>query len=74
MRCASIGESFPGTGIAHIEWIDGELNRIWSLRGPFPGLGSALKAAGIDSGNLIAYDLALSQRQPALNGQRIRGS
>lgn len=58
-----IGAAIPGDWARHIAWIDGELNRIWRLRGPFPGLGSALKALGIEGGNLIAYDLALSQRQ-----------
>lgn len=58
-----IGDVVPGDWSRHIAWIDAELNRIWRLRGPFPGLGSVLKALGIEGGNLIAYDLALSQRQ-----------
>lgn len=58
-----IGDVIPGDWSRQIAWIDAELNRIWRLRGPFPGLGSALKALGIEGGNLIAYDLALSQRQ-----------
>jgi hypothetical protein len=58
-----IGEVVPGAWNQHIAWIDGELNRIWRLRGPFPGLGSALKAVGFEAGNLIAFDLELSQRR-----------
>lgn len=58
-----IGAFVPGPWQQQISWIDAELNRIWKLRGPFPGLGSALKAFGIEAGTLIAYDLALSQRQ-----------
>lgn len=58
-----IGAVVPGDWDRQIAWIDGELNRIWRLRGPFPGLGSALKAVGVEAGNLIAYDLALSQKQ-----------
>jgi len=33
------------------------------MRGPFPGLGSALKAFGIPQGNLIAFELASAQEQ-----------
>jgi hypothetical protein len=58
-----IGEVVPGAWDQQIAWIDGELNRIWRLRGPFPGLGSALKAVGFEAGNLIAFDLELSQRR-----------
>lgn len=36
-------------------WIDRELNRLWSLRGAFPGLGSALAAMGVPHGTLAAY-------------------
>lgn len=57
-----IGEKVPGRWQQQIDWIDRELNRIWRLRGPFPGLGSALKAFGVDGGNLIAYDLASAQQ------------
>ncbi|MGE3342580.1 MAG: AAA family ATPase [Vicinamibacterales bacterium] len=57
-----IGEKVPGRWQNQIDWIDRELNRIWRLRGPFPGLGSALKAFGVDGGNLIAYDLASAQQ------------
>jgi len=60
-----IGEVVPGPWDQQIAWIDGELNRIWRLRGPFPGLGSALKAVGFEAGNLIAFDLELSQRKAA---------
>jgi ATP-dependent exoDNAse (exonuclease V) alpha subunit len=58
-----IGEVVPGPWAQQIAWIDTELNRIWKLRGPFPGFGSALRAFGVEGGNLIAYDLTLSQRQ-----------
>ena len=56
-----IGEVVPSDWSRQIDWIDAELNRLWKLRGPFPGLGSALKAVGIANGNLIAYDLGRSQ-------------
>jgi hypothetical protein len=42
-------------------WIDKELNRLWKMRGPFPGLGAALTALQIPKGNLVAYEIALLQ-------------
>ena len=65
-----IGQVVPGDWDRQIAWIDCELNRIWKLRGPYPGLGSALKAVGIEAGNLIAFDLALAQQQ---GGRGVQG-
>ena len=39
-------------------WLDQQLNRLWRLRGPFPGFGSALSAFLGEGGNLVAYELA----------------
>ncbi len=44
-----------------LRWIDQQLNRLWTMRGPCPGLGSALTALGITNGTLLAYDLAAAQ-------------
>lgn len=38
-----------------IGWINKELNRLWQIRGPFPGFGSALKAFGVEHGTLLAW-------------------
>ena len=38
-------------------WIDNQLNRIWQLRGAFPGLGSALTAFGVEYGTLVAHEV-----------------
>ena len=38
-------------------WIDNQLNRIWRLRGAFPGLGSVLTAFGMEYGTLIAHEV-----------------
>jgi hypothetical protein len=43
---------------APLGWIDARLNELWKMRGPYPGLGSALTAYGLERGNLIAYDIA----------------
>lgn len=41
-----------------LRWIDREINRLWELRGPFPGLGSALTAFGLEHGTLVAHAIA----------------
>lgn len=38
------------------KWIDERLNELWQMRGPYPGLGAALNAFGIQNGNLLAYE------------------
>ena len=42
----------------YLTWIDAELNRLWKVRGAFPGLGAALNAFGFPHGNLLAWYLA----------------
>ena len=42
---------------SELEWIDGEISRIWDMRGAFPGMGSVLSALGIESGNTIAWEI-----------------
>jgi thymidine kinase len=42
----------------YLSWIDSELNRLWEVRGAFPGLGAALNAFGFPHGNLLAWHLA----------------
>lgn len=39
------------------QWIDHRLNELWNMRGPFPGLGAALHAFGIQRGNLLAFEI-----------------
>ena len=41
----------------YLQWIDKELNRLWNIRGAFPGLGAALHAFGLPHGNLLAWYL-----------------
>lgn len=48
----------PGPWTEYRSWVDRELNRIWKLRGPFPGIGAALCAFGVERGNLLAWHLA----------------
>lgn len=52
---AAIVGQVPESALA---WIDDQINRLWRLRGPCPGLGSVLTAFGIDRGTLLAHALA----------------
>jgi hypothetical protein len=51
----------PGPWERCLRWIDREVNRLWELRGPFPGLGSALAAFGLEHGTLVAQAIAEAQ-------------
>ncbi len=48
----------PGDWETPLRWIDARLNDLWRMRGPSPGLGSALTAFGVEHGNFLAYDIA----------------
>jgi hypothetical protein len=39
-------------------WISARLGEIWAMRGPYPGLGSALEAFGVPNAHLLTYRLA----------------
>ncbi|MBI5445711.1 MAG: AAA family ATPase [Deltaproteobacteria bacterium] len=56
-----VGAVLPGPWDALTKWVDAELNRLWTMRGPCPGLGSALTAFGLGNGNLIAHEISRSQ-------------
>ena len=53
-----VGKVVQGDWHNQLVWVDRELNRLWKMRGPYPGLGSALTALGLEYGNLVAYDIA----------------
>ena len=38
-----------------LRWIDHRLGELWTLRGPYPGLGSVLSAMGVQYGYQLAY-------------------
>ena len=40
------------------DWIDRELGRLWTKRGPFPGMGAVLSASGVPMGNFIAREVS----------------
>ncbi|GAA0913366.1 AAA family ATPase [Virgisporangium aurantiacum] len=43
------------TGPLGFEWLETQLNRLWKLRGPCPGLGSALAAFGVTQSVTFAH-------------------
>ncbi len=51
----------PGTWDPVVGWIDRQLNRLWEMRGPCPGMGSAITALGVPNGTLVAQDLTAAQ-------------
>ncbi|WP_160746705.1 AAA family ATPase [Croceibacterium soli] len=52
-------EKVPGDWAASLEWIDARLSELWRLRGPAPGLGSALSCLQYGlKGTLFAHALA----------------
>lgn len=51
---SKIKDIIPGPWEKCEKWIDEQLGNLWSMRGPYPGLGSVLRAFGIDLGNIIA--------------------
>lgn len=55
-----IAELVPGRWADAIDWIDTRINDLWRLRGPAPGLGSALSCLqpGAFNGTLFAHALA----------------
>jgi hypothetical protein len=74
LACASLLERFekvvPGNWAAARGWVDTQLNRLWRLRGAFPGLGSALTAFGLTHGTLVAH--AIGQQLHADGSQVVR--
>jgi len=48
-------ERFGGDWAAQLKWIDQRLGELWTLRGPYPGLGSVLCAMGVEYGYQLAY-------------------
>lgn len=74
LACASLLERLenvvPGNWSAARGWVDTQLNRIWRLRGAFPGLGSALTAFGLSHGTLVAH--AIGQQLHADGSKEVR--
>ena len=63
---ARIQEVLPGPWRRASAWLDEQLARLWKMRGPFPGFGSALAAFLGEGGGIVAYDIA---QQSAADGE-----
>ena len=50
-------EKLPGNYRDQLTWIDKQLNRLWTMRGPCPGLGAALLAFGVEFGHFVAREI-----------------
>lgn len=51
-------ELVAGNWDAALRWVDARMGEVWRLRGPCPGLGSALCAFGVQHGTLMAHFLS----------------
>ena len=63
-----IDVALPGPWRRVSAWLDQQLNRLWRMRGPFPGFGSALTAFVGDGGTLVAYELAQEGAKGGVDG------
>lgn len=54
-KCES---AIPGSRGSELSWINDRLAELWRMRGPAPGLGSALSAFGVERGTIVANQLA----------------
>ena len=48
-------EQFAGDWSQQKKWIDQQLGELWTMRGPYPGLGSVFCAMGVEHGFQLAY-------------------
>lgn len=74
LSCASLlerlGHLVSGDWGKARSWIDARLNRLWALRGAFPGLGSALTSFGLSRGTLIAHAIGQKLNEDGSNEVR----
>lgn len=52
---SNYNKRFGGEWTRQLKWIDQHLGKLWTLRGPYPGLGSILCAMGVEHGYQLAY-------------------
>jgi len=50
-------EVLPGNYDTQLKWLHDRLGELWKMRGPCPGLGSALCAFGVEYGTFIAREI-----------------
>ncbi len=47
----------PGNWEDRIRWLNDRLAELWTMRGPYPGLGSSLSAFGVELGSIVAMEI-----------------
>ena len=52
---SNYNQRFGGDWTRQLKWIDQRLGELWTLRGPYPGLGSVLCAMGVEYGYQLAH-------------------
>ena len=52
---ANYEEHFGGDWSHQQKWIDQQLGQLWTMRGPYPGMGAVLCAMGVEHGYQLAY-------------------
>jgi hypothetical protein len=52
---SNYSERFGGNWSNQLKWIDQRLGELWTLRGPYPGLGAVLCAMGVEHGYQLAF-------------------
>ncbi len=53
-----VSKVLTGTRTRELQWISNRVGELWRLRGPCPGLGSALEAFGMGKGTLVVRKVA----------------
>lgn len=56
--CRSLGLTVPDSAT---DWVESQIERLWNLRGPTPGLGSVLVHLGVKGGHSLARKLLADQ-------------
>jgi len=55
-------ESLPGGRAKDLAWVSDRLGELWTLRGPCPGLATALQAFGVPNGTIVVRRLSENLR------------
>ena len=53
-----VSKVLTGTRTCELQWMSNRVGELWRLRGPCPGLGSALEAFGMGKGTLVVRKVA----------------
>ena len=54
-----MSKHLEGNWVQVLKWINDTINSLWTMRGPFPGFGSALAALGVSNSSILANEINL---------------